>query len=194
MAEDKIKNLLQNADRKAGRPVPIYKHLAGAVRHRAAQRRLINAAVPIAAAAIVLLSLSLWYVTTKNVETTQDQDKIASIQAQVRQLEARTDATLNLIQDVLDYEQKQRRLEELRARLAAIPDPLEEVRKQVEKTAFILVYQADRMLRELNQRESAVQTYNRVIQLFPQTRSAGVAKQRLSEIQNNSAIKNNAKI
>jgi outer membrane protein assembly factor BamD (BamD/ComL family) len=84
---------------------------------------------------------------------------------------------------VLEKEQKQRSLDELEAQLASIPDPLEEIQKQVDKTAFILVYQADRLYRELNRTDSAVETYNRVIELFPKNRWAQVARQRLSEIE-----------
>jgi outer membrane protein assembly factor BamD (BamD/ComL family) len=84
---------------------------------------------------------------------------------------------------VLEDERRQSRLEELEAQLASIPDPLEEIRKQVDKTAFILVYQADRLYRELNETESAVETYNRVIRLFPRNQWAAVARERLSEIE-----------
>jgi TolA-binding protein len=107
-----------------------------------------------------------------------------SIESQIKQLQARTDAALNLIEEVLAEERRQRRLDELQAQLASIADPLEEAQKHLDKTAFILVYQADRMYRELNQTDSAVEAYNRVIELFPQNRWATVARQRLSEIEN----------
>ncbi len=106
------------------------------------------------------------------------------LETQIKQLQARTDAALSLIQEVLEDEQRQHRLDELKAQLASIPDPLEEIRNQVDKTAFFLVYQADRLYKELNQTESAVENYNRVIELFPENRWAKVARQRLSEIEN----------
>jgi len=92
---------------------------------------------------------------------------------------------LKFIREVLEEERKQRRLQELQAQLASYSDPLQEIQKQVDKTAFILVYQANRMYRELDQKDSAIQAYNRVIELFPQSRWAEVARQRLSEIKNN---------
>jgi outer membrane protein assembly factor BamD (BamD/ComL family) len=52
----------------------------------------------------------------------------------------------------------------------------------VDKTAFLLIYQADRLYKELNQTESAVTAYQEVIQLFPDNRWAQVAKERLAEI------------
>ena len=183
MTEDKIKNLLQNADQAAGSPSPVSVNLS-TVRRRASRRRFVNLAAPIAAAAMLLIALGIWHLTTGTAGTTLDPEKIASIEAEVKQLQARTDAALKLIHEVLDEERRQRRLDELEAQLASIPDPLEEIQKQVDKTAFILVYQADRMYRELNQTDSAVEAYNRVIKLFPENRWAKVARQRLVEIEN----------
>jgi len=184
MTEERIKNLLQKADEIAGQPEPIFVDIS-AVRRRARKKRLASLAVPLTAAAMLLVALGIWKFVAKTGETVQEQEKIASLQAQIQQLQARTDATLRLIQEVLEDERRQRRLNELQTELANIPDPLEEIQKQVDNTAFILVYQADRMYRELNLKDTAVQAYNRVIELFPETRWADVARQRLSEIQKN---------
>ena len=188
MTEDKIKNLLREADKMATSPMPVCTHLTDAVRRRAGRKRLINVAAPITTAVMLLLALGIWRLTSRPAETTQEQKRIALLEARLQQLQVRTDSTLNLIHQILDHERRQRRLKELKARLASIPHPLEEIRKEADRTAFILVYQADRMYRELNQKDSAVRNYKRVIELFPQTRSAEVAKQRLSEIQNNFII------
>ncbi len=182
MTEDKIKNLLQKADQTAGGPASISANLAAAVRRRANRRQTANLAVRIAAAAVVLLALGFWSYTAKK---TRDQQRIVALEKQIKQLHAQTDATLNLVREVLDEDRKQRRLQELQAQLAGYSDPLEEIQKQVDKTAFILIYQANRMYRELDQKASAIQAYNRVIEFFPQSRWAEEARQRLSEIKNN---------
>jgi TolA-binding protein len=192
MTEDKIENLLQKADQMAGAPAPVSVNLSAAVRRRAHRRRIATFAAPLAAAAVVIIGLGVWSITTRTPKTTQDQIKIALLEDQIKQLQVRTDAALNLIQEVLEDERRQRRLDELEAQLASIPDPLEELQKQVDKTAFILVYQADRMYRELNQTDSAVEAYNRVIALFPQNRWAKVARQRLAEIENRKFNKTNS--
>ncbi len=44
------------------------------------------------------------------------------------------------------------------------------------------MYQADRLYKELNLKGSAVETYNRVIDLFPENKWAEVARTRLSEM------------
>jgi hypothetical protein len=182
MTENKIKNLLQKADQTVGGPAPISANLAAAVRRRANRRHTANLAVRIAAAAVVIFALGIW---SFSVKKTRDRQRIVALEAQIEQLRVQTDATLNFIREVLDEDRKQRRLYELQAQLASIPDPLEEIQKQVDKTAFILIYQANRMYRELDQKASAIRAYNRVIELFPQSRWAEEARQRLSEIQNN---------
>lgn len=182
MTEDKIKNLLYEADQTAGGPVPLSSNIAAAVRRRASRRHTANLAFRVAAAAVVLFALGIW---SFNVKKARDRQRIVVLEAEIKQLKTQTDATLNLIRQVIDEERKHRRLDEMRAQLASIPDPLEDIQKQVDKTAFILVYQANRMYSELNQKDSAVQAYKRVIELFPQSPWAEVARQRISEIQNN---------
>lgn len=181
MTEDKIKNLLQKADQMAGRPVPVSVDLSTILR-RANRRHVANLVVRITAAAVVVTALGIW---SFNAKKTRDRQRIVALEIQIKQLQAQTDATLNFIREVLENDRRERRLNELRAQLARIPDPLEETQKQVDKTAFILVYQANRMYRELDQKDSAIKAYNRVIELFPQSRWAEEARQRLSEIQNN---------
>jgi len=183
MTEDKIKNLLQEADRMAGQPAQARIDLS-ALRRRAGRRRLASLAGPVAAAAMLMIALGVWSLAIKTPEPTREQEKIVSLETQIKQLQASTDAALSLIHEVLEDERRQSRLDELEAQLASIPDPLETIRKQVDETAFILVYQADRLYRELNETESAVETYKRVIRLFPRNQWAGVARERLSEIEN----------
>jgi hypothetical protein len=184
MTEDRIGNLLQQADQMAG-SAAAPANLTAVVRRRARWRRTIRMAAPVGAAVAALAAVGVWSLATGTGKTAQDQERFVSIETQLAQLQARTDATLKLIQDVLEKERQQRKLAELKAKLANIGDPLEEVQEQVEKTAFILVYQADRMYQQRNQRDSALATYNRVIELFPQTRSAQTARERLSEIRTN---------
>ena len=183
MTEDKIKKLLQQADKTAGRAASVKVNIT-AIRRRAGRRNMINLVAPLVSAAVLMVALSILAVMFRTAEPTPEQQKIALLETQIKQLQARTDAALNLIQEVLEDEKRQHRLDELKAQLASIPDPLEETRKQVDKTAFILVYEADRLYNELNQTDSAIENYNRVIKLFPENRWAKVARQRLYEIEN----------
>jgi TolA-binding protein len=132
---------------------------------------------------MVLLAFRLWGINARNTAPAPEQrQQIASLEEQVERLQAQTDATLRLIQDVLAKERQNQRLAALEAELARIPDPMVELEKQTDKTAFTLLYQADQLYRELNQTESAVEAYEQVIQLFPQNRWADVARERLAGI------------
>jgi tetratricopeptide (TPR) repeat protein len=182
MTEDEIKKLLQQADRTVVGAAPVRVNLS-AIRRRAGRKNIIILVAPLASAAVLMVALSVLALMFRTAEPTPEQEKIALLETQIKQLQARTDAALGLIQEVLDEERRQSRLDELQAQLASIPDPIKETRKQVDKTAFILVYQADRLYNELNQTDSAVENYNRVIKLFPENRWAKVARQRLSEIE-----------
>ena len=183
MTEDKIKNLLQEADRMAGLPGAVSANLSAIVRRRAHRRHLrISITAPLAAAAVILIAVGISSFTFRTPETTKEQEKIVLLEKQFEQLQAKTDAAVNLIQEMLVAEQKQHSLSELEAQLASIPDPLDEIQKQVDKTASILVFQADRLYRT-NRTDSAVETYNRVIELFPKTIHAQQSRQRLLEIE-----------
>ena len=187
MREDEIKKLLQQADRTAGGIAPSRVNLS-AIQRRAGRRNIITLVAPLASAAVIMAALGISALifsdTVITTAPTLEQERIAKLEAQIKQLQARTDAALRVIQEVLDEERRQSRLDELQAQLASIPDPIEEVQNQVDKTAFVLVYQADRLYRELNQTDSAVENYKRVIKLFPENRWAKVARQRLLEIKN----------
>jgi cell division protein FtsB len=190
MIEDRIKDLLQEADRIAGVPeqVSIDK---GIIRRRAHKRYLVRTIVPLTAtAAAIIFAISVWSLLFRTTKPIGGNNEIAKLQAQVKYLQARTDATLKLVQEMLQKEQKQRELEALQAQLESISDPREEIRQQVERTALILVFQADKMYREPGQKNSAIQTYSRVIELFPQSRWAKVARQRLADIQNKENVTN----
>lgn len=184
MNDERIKNLLEDADRTAGPPQ------YGAVRARdirlqLRRRRSIAIAVPAAAAAVLLGGLALWNRRPHPQEpAAEPQERIASLEEQVRQLQEQTETTMRLVQEVLATERQERRLAALQVELASIPNPAEEVQRQAEKAAFALVYQADRMIGEMNQTESAVETYEQVIRLFPQNRWADVARERLAQIKN----------
>lgn len=184
MNDEQIKNLLEDADRTA-RPPQYGAVRARDIRLRLRRRRLLAIAAPAAAAAVLLCGVALWSGRRRpEGPAAEPQERIASLQEQVRQLQEQTETTMRLVQEVLAKERQDRRLAALHAELARIPDPAQELQRQADKTAFALVYQADRMIGELNQIESAVEAYEQVVRLFPETRSAEVARERLAQIRN----------
>ncbi|MDY0357900.1 MAG: hypothetical protein RBR19_18600 [Sedimentisphaerales bacterium] len=184
MNDERIKNLLEDADRAAG-PPQYGMVRARDIRLRLRRRRSIAIAAPAAAAAVLLCGVALWNQHQQPAEPAPvPQERIASLEEQVRQLQEQTETTMRLVQEVLAKERQERRLAALQAELASIPDPAEELQRQAEKAAFALVYQADRMIGEMNQTQSAVETYEQVIRIFPENRWAEVARERLARIRN----------
>jgi hypothetical protein len=185
MTEDKLKNLLQNADQNAGNPSPARLDIS-IIHKRAKRRQIYHLVYPAAAAAIVIIAISIWSLSGKKTELIEAPKQIATnnIEVKIKLLQVSTDETIKLIHDIIEQEDRQRRINKLEAELAAIPDPIEEINEQLDRTAFILVYSADRMYNELNLTDSAIDTYKRVIKLFPENQWAKVARERLEEIKN----------
>ncbi len=184
MNEEQFRTLLQRADDVAGEPT-IRGISAAGIRRRIRRRRIITTAVPLAAAAVITIAIAT--LSHPKPEPTPlpppQPERIASLEEQVKQLQAQTDATLKLVQEVLEKDRQQRRLAALEAELASIPDPVQQMEERVDKAAFVLLYQADRLYKELNQTESAVAAYKEVIQLFPENQWADVARERLDQIE-----------
>jgi TolA-binding protein len=178
--EEQIKQLFTKADEAAGE-LTFRRVTTAEIRRQVRRRRLVRVAVPASVAAVVAIAAALSAIFMHAGEP--QPQRIVSLEEQVRQLQARTDATLKLVQEVLERDRQDRRLAALETELASIPDPVQEIDRQVDKTAFILVYQADKLYKELNQTESAVAAYKEVIHLFPTNRWATVARERLSQIE-----------
>jgi tetratricopeptide (TPR) repeat protein len=184
--EEQIRALLQKADQAAGPPV-YRRPTAAGMRRRLRRRWRVRVGVPVLAAAVVLVTTGVGVICLRTPEPQPEPQsapqRIASLETQVQQLQAQTEATLKLVREVLERDRQERRLAALNAELASIPDPMREMDAQVDKTAVLLIYQADRLYKELNQTESAVAQYKEIIQLFPKNRWADVARERLAEIE-----------
>jgi uncharacterized protein YoxC len=178
--DERIRQLLRNADSDAGPPALGPIRIAR-LRQRVFRRRLVAAALP--AAAVVLIGTAVWNTYFRPHPGREQEQKIATLETQVRQLQAQTDAVLRLVREVAESDRRERRLDALETELAGIGDPMKEIERQVDKAAFVMVYEADRLYQQLNQTESAVEAYKEVIRLFPRNRWANVARERLSEIQ-----------
>lgn len=191
MSEDRIQDLLKQADHAAG-PLPSGPtDLASRVRHAHRRRRNVRitgtalaAIIALAVGTTLFISQSSSKKTSNNtlVKNGDSQKNLDHLQAEIDQLRTEIETTLAMLEELNAQQEEQNRQSEIR-RILAEPDPLEEVHRQLDKAAFIIVYQADRMYRELNLRESAIESYNQAIKLFPQTQWAKVARERLAEIE-----------
>lgn len=182
MNKDKLKNLIRNADADAGQPSSVNLDIS-AIRKHAHRRRISMIAYPSTAAAVVLFAVCFWSLHNIKEEPLKGPIQLTNdIEVRIKQLNQSTDNLLNLMQEINEQEQGQKRLRKLEGELASIPDPIKLVNEELDKTAFTLVYAADKMYRELNLTDSAVETYKRVIKLFPENQWAQVARERLEEI------------
>lgn len=190
--EDKLKTILQNADRLAGPPAPLSSNITAVVRRRA-QRRHKRITI-ISTAAVILIAAGVCISLLNAKSNRNEQKRIAMLEAEIQRLQASAEATLRLVNELMETERRQRRLADLRDQLASIPDPLETMQMEVEGAASVLLYEADKMYRVPEQVEFAVAKYNRLIKLYPDTYSARTAKTRLAEIEIQSTNKKDMKI
>ena len=67
--------------------------------------------------------------------------------------------------------------------LSRLENRIREINQQIEQAALIITYQADRKYDKLNLKQSAIEDYNRVIELYPQTHWAQHAREKLEQIE-----------
>ena len=199
MNETRIEDLLREADRMAGPPPMGPADLADRVRRLQVHRRRMVVTTGGAIAALVAVSIGagIFLVGRPNGSAMKErpisvakistsapdaQAELNRLRAQIEELRAEADSALALARQAAALQEQQSHLAELK-RMLARGDPRDEVRRQMDTAAFTMVYQADRMYRELKLRAPAAESYRRVIALFPDTPSAKVARQRLSEIE-----------
>ncbi len=205
MNEEKLKNLLHQIDRTAG-PPPVPADLARRVRPKAARQKRWAIVIPSAAAALLVLAATMFILSKNeqpaarpipNIEKPSlmaenpsvSPTEIARLQKEIDQLKAEADARMKIVRELIALEKKRKTLDELEQKLASMKDPVEEMRQQVEKAAFILVYQADRKLSEYNLRNSALADYHQAVEFFPNTQAAQKARLKIAELENSQNLK-----
>ena len=193
-AVDPLEELLRRADAAAG-PPELPGDLPGRVRRLALRRRRARlAAAGIAAAVVIAVALGVVLHDLRTAPpakvgptvaaTQQDKGGVegADVAAELARLDSEARSRLAVVAHMLACEARHKRLAELRRELAK-PGVAEQIQRQVDDAAFVLIYFADRQLRQEHGRQAAVANYQQVIQLFGQTRWAEVARRRLREIQ-----------
>jgi predicted transcriptional regulator len=190
--EDKLKNILQEADRfSGGCVVPDASVIADFVRGRVRRRNLYLRFAASAAAVFIVCAGILnmarqgaidgdLYVKGENIE---------QLQAEVARLQSEVDSMQIAVRRAIEEEKSNATLAKLEAELASISDPIEDIQRQVDRTAFIIVYQADRMYRDHNLINAAIESYKRAIEFFPANKWSEVARNRLIEIQSSKKMK-----
>ena len=109
------------------------------------------------------------------IARTVDQPFLSDIKADLRELK-------ELEKEALASLDLMARAAEARPVVAEPVDPMQSVDEEVERAAQLLIYQGDRLRQELNLAEQATDSYQSAIELFPSTRAAQTARQRLEQI------------
>lgn len=176
--DERLTQLLQEADRAFSQPeVADTAVLIGRIRYRVHRRRVRRTVFGLSAAAMIAI------IATMAITIRIEQRRINRLQSQIADLTEKTDATVAFVQRVLEEHEGQQRLARSNQRLASTPDPIREIQARVDQTAFSMLYQADMLYKQLNLTDSAIEAYNRVIEMFPDNRWAETARQRIKEIE-----------
>lgn len=184
MDDERLNQLLKDADALAGEPSIGREDLASRVRQLAVRRRRQRTAAGLVSAVVILAVAVVWWTSvdvnstrepivvqqspTESIELDQIRSELAELREELRQLAAQRRCE-RLVADL------ERRLERSGA--------AEAVQVRLDQTAAIIVHQGDQLFYDLNDREAAVASYQRVIDLFPGSRWSQIARDRLSEMQ-----------
>ena len=191
MTPDPFKNLLQEADAAARFRRFEAPDLAGRVRTVARRRRQVQRAGAVIAV-IVMVSAGILLAgkqgQPRHTETGtsvlanrgRPSDAAMELRKEVNRLRLEATSRANVAAGI---DRHRRRLSRLAAyrRQAAVVSPAMRLQQEIEISAGIMVYQAERLLGRTGDERAAVETYQRAIRLFPDTSHAEVARKRLSE-------------
>lgn len=171
MSPKPLKMLIKEADAET-LPANNGESLAERVFDRASQQRRASrwraGVVASGVAVIVIAALVAWPGHQRQIARTPDDPK--AIEQEISQR----------MRIVAELEQTERLMRwRIRSAEARAVDP---VQQSLDSAAFAMVYQADRMDREMGLRAQAEQVYRQAAENFPQTHWGQVAMRRLSEL------------
>lgn len=190
MSRNSLGDLLRQADKAAGLPPVARRGLAGRVRRRAARSRQrvltpsgIAALLMVAVGVSILLRLDAARVDTRSAASGQaaipSAAHLAALEDEIGALSRAGDARLSVAHRLAALRDRDQR--RARSRTAAeLPDPVRVAADERDRAAFTLLRQGDALCRDLGLSQPAEQSYREVVRLFPGSRWASVARQRLA--------------
>lgn len=176
MNETHFKQLLRQADSVSGLPQADVEELSSAVRCRLTRRKqYIRTGLLTAAAIAVIASIGIGLYRSQ-----ESKRKLADLRQ--REQLAKIEADLALVQQLLHQQEEQ--LSQLRAN--RFSSPARQIEKEMDDAAFVLMYQAERMARQYNDQQTALDYYQQVVQYFGRTQWAEEAQKRIAQLHSNS--------
>ena len=193
MKRDTLHNLLSNADAMGIRAAERSDHeLVEQVRSKARRRKRVRHSLIAAAVMLVGVSGLLRLMPPPenpvakrgdSVQIITDREAEAvKLQAEVFQLRQESQQREQLVRRLLEAERRGKLAAQLNKSRPS-SDTLAAIRLEQDRSALILIHQAQRFDSEMQKRPEALEAYRRVVALFPQSQWADVARKRLDEMQ-----------
>jgi len=184
---DRLGKLLRDVD--AEQPLRVGANdLAARIRQRARRRASMVRGFVAAGLLMAIGGAAFWYASLPNapsrviVLATPPTTTTVPAPVDVAQLQhefARFNAEAEL------HEQTARRIlarERAGATVPEVPDAKQVLTAQVERSALTLVNRGDSLLQDPGAKGKAAESFKRVLELFPQSRGAALARERLNQI------------
>jgi hypothetical protein len=190
MNDDRLAELLRQTDALMPPPIcsgDVAERIHAAVRRQQAIRRTAGAM----ATGLVLMAGTYLLATRSDrqadpalvTESTPDaQAELAELRAELAALRADIDVAAEQVRALRKAHAPQLAGSGTRSDRFE-PTPAERLDAELDKTAFIMIHRGDLMYRTYGLVEPAIESYRRAIKLFPDSRWAGVARDRLNEIE-----------
>lgn len=197
MEEQSLTDLLQRADQAKPRVSDAAPLAARARQQLVHQHQRRRRAVGVGSLAMLLIvSLSVWRTNERTLPATAPESVAATspgesepsssvlsheeVRAEIARLTAEADMharAAEMMKTALAGQRAQRELDEFRRR----GDPMDWIQDQQNRTALGMMMRAERLSDQPDSQAEVEATYHRIIELFPKTHTADVARQRLDE-------------
>lgn len=195
MNDDRLEQLLEDADRSASPPkgsADLAQHVFRTARRRAKARQSIRLC-----GAAILASLVAWFVWAKprpkiaidsrnlvRAHPTLVSSEIKQVKVELAELDLQASLHEQTAKALVQFRRADRRRIHADSERALLmtQDPQARLDEQRELAAYIIVERGDRLLRQSNDGSAAAAVYRRAIELFPDSAQASIARQRLEHI------------
>lgn len=172
-----IEQLLRNADRSAEATTrsPSVDAIYDRAKRRRARRNVVQSLTVIA----IVGASALWMLRRENASQVVQTPSHDTQESSLASLNAEIDRRELLVKKLLAIEDDTRQQIAARRR-AAQRDPVDIAQQEIDNAAFAMVYQANRIAHTAGN-EPAQNVYREVVAYFPDTPSAQVARERLTQ-------------
>lgn len=181
---DELEQLLRHADATSASPVEHIGDMGQRVRSLARRRR--SARLAGSAAAMFIAALAALYAVRPHpaapiVRDDAPAPSLDAIEDALAALDTEADARMAIVEHLVMAERRRDS-----ARRIPAPDPMISVRREQDRAAYLLIYEAERLAQLSGEQARAAEEYRRVVALFPDTRWASVARERLAKTNSSS--------